>query len=83
MKDTFRLCRKCGRPVGVLHVRAYRSIIIDAEAMLVMPDRLGDTFIRIDGSKIRARKAEYDEQAQYGEEDGPEYAYRPHHCHEV
>ena len=83
MKDTFRLCRKCGRPIGVIRARVYRSIIVDAETLLVMHDKLGDTFIRIDGSKIRGRKADFEEEATYGIPGGPEYAYRPHNCNEV
>ena len=76
MNDTFRLCRKCGKPIGVINERAYRKIIVDAEAVAVVPDQLGDIYIRVDGSKMRGRKAEM-------EESGMEYAYRPHHCHEV
>ena len=83
MKDTFRLCRKCGRPIGVIEVRAYRKIIVDAEAVAVVTDQLGDIYIRVDGSKMRGREADYEEKAAQGIQGGPEYAYRPHHCNDM
>ena len=83
MNDTFRLCRKCGKPIGVINERAYRKIIVDAEAVAVVPDQLGDIYIRVDGSKMRGRKADFEEKAAQGIPGSPEYAYRPHHCNEV
>ena len=73
MKDNFRLCRKCGRPVGVISPALYKNILVDAEAVEVVPDKMGDIFIRIDGSKIRGRVAEFTE-------SGKEYCYRQHRC---
>lgn len=82
-KDSFKRCKSCGRMIGIIKERTYRKIIVDAEAVLVMPDKLGDSFIRVDGTKIRGREADFEEKAAFGIPGGPEYAYRPHRCHEV
>ena len=58
MKDSFRICRKCGKPVGVIEWGVYRKVLVDAEAVDVVPDPHGEEFVRIDGSKIRGRAAE-------------------------
>ena len=82
-KDSFKRCKSCGRMIGIIKERAYRKIVVDAEAVLVMPDKLGDSFIRVDGTKIRGREADFEEKAAFGTPGGPEYAYRPHRCNEV
>ena len=82
-RDSFKRCESCGRMIGIIKERAYRKIVVDAEAVLVMPDKLGDLFIRVDGTKIRGREADFEEKAAFGTQGGPEYAYRPHRCHEV
>ena len=82
-RDSFKKCKCCGQLIGIIKERAYRKIIVDAEAVLVMPDKLGDSFIRVDGTKIRGREADFEEKAAFGIPGGPEYAYRPHRCHEV
>ena len=64
-------CRICGRPVGVIEWGIYRKVIVDAEAVEVIADPYGEEFVRIDGSKVRAREAEPGT-------IGYEYAYRPH-----
>lgn len=69
--DTFKTCRICGKPIGIITQRIYRKIIVDAEAVAVVPDPEGEDFIRIDGSKIRGREAEQGTLQA-------EYAYRPH-----
>lgn len=69
--DTFKTCRICGKPIGIITQRIYRKIIVDAEAVSVVPDPKGEDFIRIDGSKIRGREAEPGTLQT-------EYAYRPH-----
>ena len=71
MKDTFRLCRKCGKPVAVIERGLYRKILVDAEEVLVAPDTMGADYVRIDGSKIRGREAEPGTLQT-------EYAYRQH-----
>lgn len=58
MKDSFRICRKCGKPVGVIEWGVYRKVLVDAEAVDVVPDPHGEEFVRVDGSKIRGRAAE-------------------------
>ena len=64
-------CRKCGKPVGVITWGIYRAVVVDAEAVDVVPDEYGEDFVRIDGSKIRGREAEIGT-------PGTEPAYRPH-----
>ena len=74
MKDTFRLCRECGKPVGVIERGLYRKILVDAEAVLIAPDTLGREYVRIDGSKIKGLEVAYDSVVN------AEPAYRPHRC---
>ena len=74
MKDTFRLCRKCGKPVAVIERGIYRKILVDAEAVLIAPDTYGREYVRIDGSKVLAVPAGHTITA------GTEPAYRPHRC---
>ena len=71
MKDSFKICRKCGKPVGVIEWGVYRKVLVDAEAVDVVPDPHGEEFVRIDGSKIRGRAAEPGTLQT-------EPAYRPH-----
>ena len=73
MKDTFRLCRKCGKPIAVISERIYRNIIVDADAVEVIADPLGDEYIRWNGTKMRARAVKPDEVTA-----SAEFAYRPH-----
>ena len=73
MKGSFKNCRYCGRPVGIIEARIYRKILVDAEAVSIIPDPKGETFIRITGSKVRGREAEPGTLKT-------EYAYRPHRC---
>ena len=81
MKDTFRLCRKCGKPIGVIEARAYRKMLVDAEAVRVIPDPMGEQYITLYGVKVRGRETKMDETAEVnGREIKPEYAYRIHHC---
>lgn len=72
MKDSFRPCRKCGKPVAVITWGVYRKILVDAEAVDVVPDPHGEEFVRIDGSKIRGREVPMESAYDY------EAAYRPH-----
>ena len=72
MKDSFRLCRKCGKPVAVITWGVYRKILVDAGAVDVVPDEYGEEFVRIDGSKIRGREVPMESAYDY------EAAYRPH-----
>lgn len=79
MKEaSFRQCRLCGRQIGVIEWGVYRKVLVDAEAVDVVPDRHGEEFVRIDGSKIRGREAEPGTLQT-------EPAYRPHRktCGEV
>lgn len=71
-KDSFKRCRKCGGMIGIIRERAYRKIIVDAEAHSIVPDALGDIYVRIDGSKTRGRDAAMTETGCP--------AYKPHKC---
>ena len=71
MKDQIRKCRKCGKPVSVITWGVYRKVLVDAEAVNVVPDPEGFEFIRIDGRKIRGSIANPGTLQT-------EYAYRPH-----
>ena len=74
MKSTpIKICKKCGKEILIIHERMYRTITVDADAMEVVADPLGDEFIRWDGSKLRARAIGRDEIVP-----GAEFAYRPH-----
>ena len=75
MKDTFRLCRKCGKPVAVIERGLYRKILVDAEAVPVAVDPYGAEYLRADGSKILALEIAYD-----CDTVKTEPAYRPHRC---
>lgn len=68
--ESFKNCRFCGRKIGIITWGVYRKIVVDAEAVTVVPDPMGEEFVRIDGSKIRGREV--------GLLDGGEPAYRPH-----
>ena len=57
-RDSFKRCRVCGKPIGIITWGIYRKIIVDAEALDVVPDPHGEEFVRIDGSKIRGVVAE-------------------------
>ena len=72
MKSAVRQCRFCGRPVMVINWGVYRKAVVDAEAVMVVADPEGEEFIRISGSKVKAREADYES----GEP--AEAAYRPH-----
>ena len=74
MKTTpIKICRKCGKEILIIPERMYRSITVDADAIEVVADPLGDEFIRYDGTKMKARAIKPDEIVT-----GAEYAYRPH-----
>ena len=72
MKDSITTCRFCGRKIGIITWGVYRKVVVDAEAVDVVPDPDGEDFVRIDGSKIRGRMVPYDS----GEPN--EVAYRQH-----
>lgn len=69
--NSFKNCRICGKPIGVIEWGVYRKVLVDAEALDVVPDPYGEEFVRIDGSKIRGRVAEPGTLQT-------EPAYRPH-----
>lgn len=72
MKDGTRVCKFCGREIGVITWGVYRKIVVDAQAVMVLAAEEGEEFVRIDGSKVRGREVEYEEAVL------AEPAYRPH-----
>ena len=71
MNSSFKTCRWCGKKIGIITWGVYRKVVVDAEAVDVVPDPEGEEFVRIDGSKMRGREAPMGTiQA--------EPAYRPH-----
>ena len=72
MKDGVNRCRKCGKPVAVICWGLYRKTLVDEEAVMVKADPEGEEYIRIDGSKVRAKIVPFEESGD------AEPAYRPH-----
>ena len=64
MKDSVKKCRFCGKEIALITWGVYRKIVVDAEAEWIVPDEAGDEFVRIDGSKMRGRKAPAEEQGE-------------------
>lgn len=71
MKDSsVRRCHFCGKEIAIITWGVYRKVVVDAEAVWVVPDAGGEEFVRIDGSKMRGRVSL--------EEDNAEPMYRIH-----
>ena len=73
-KDTVKTCKFCGKQIGIITYGVYRKVVVDAEAVVVQADPLGDEFVRIDGSKVKAIELPF---MPEGVSAG-EIAYRPH-----
>ena len=58
MKDGQRRCRKCGREIMVIEWGVYRKVIVDPEAVWIIPSIRGEEFVRIDGSKVRGEESD-------------------------
>ena len=67
-----RTCKKCGKPIGVITWGIYRKTVVDADAVMVVPEEAGEVFVRIDGSKVTGREVKYEEAV------AAEPAYRQH-----
>ena len=72
-KTPIKICKKCGKQIYIIPEKLYRSIIVDADAVPVIADPLGDEYVKPDGKRFKARALKFDEFV-----DGEEYAYRPH-----
>lgn len=72
-RDSFKRCRICGKRIGIITQGIYRKVVVDEEAVEVIADPDGDSFIRIDGSKVIGRLAD-----RYDDTKEAEWAYRPH-----
>ena len=64
MKDNTKKCRFCGKEIAIITWGVYRKIVVDADPVWVLPDAEGEEFVRIDGSKMRGRKALAEEQGE-------------------
>ena len=64
MKDNTKKCRFCGTEIAIITWGVYRKIVVDADPVWVLPDAEGEEFVRIDGSKMRGRKALAEEQGE-------------------
>ena len=71
-EDGYRTCRKCGKPIGVITWGIYRKSVVDLIPVMVTADPEGEDYVRIDGSKVKAREVAFDSQAP------AEPAYRMH-----
>ena len=61
MKGNAIRCRFYGKDIAVITWGVYRKIVVDAEAVWIVPAEEGEEFVRIDGSKMRGRPVEGDE----------------------
>lgn len=68
-----KVCRKCGQMIDIIEYGVYRKIVVDAVPYYVIADPDGEQFVRIDGSKVKAKEVPF-------ETDGTEPAYKPHKC---
>ena len=72
MRNGIHECRFCGKPVGIITWGVYRKIVVDADAVMAVPDPEGEELVRIGGTKFRGRVVAYEEAVD------AEPAYRPH-----
>ena len=77
-KDTFRLCRKCGKPIAVISEKIYKSILVDADPVWIIAEESGGKFVSHDGKWMRGSEADL----KKIEDLLAEPAYRPHRCGE-
>lgn len=68
-----KVCRRCGQMIDIIEWGVYRKIVVDAVPYYVKADQDGEQFVRIDGSKVKAKEVPF-------ETDGTEPAYKPHKC---
>ena len=68
-----KVCRKCGQMIDIIEWGVYRKIVVDAVPYYIKADPDGEQFVRIDGSKVKAKEVHF-------ETDGTEPAYKPHKC---
>lgn len=74
MKNKTETCWKCGKPIAIITWGIYRKSVVEPTAVMVSAEEGGETFVRVDGSKLIGREVGFDS----GEICEP--AYRPHHC---
>lgn len=58
MRDGITTCKFCGRKIGIITWGIYRKVVVDAEAVMVAADPAGEEFIRVDGTKVKAREVD-------------------------
>jgi hypothetical protein len=72
-EKAMKICRKCGQMIDIIEYGVYRKVVVDAVPYYVKADPDGEQFVRIDGSKVKAKEVPF-------ETDGTEPAYKPHKC---
>ena len=72
MKSGMKICRFCGKPIGIITWGVYRKVVVDAEAVMVAADPEGEEFVRVDGTKIKGKEVAYEDAVM------AEPAYRIH-----
>ena len=72
-EEAVKICRKCGQMIDIIEWGVYRKAVVDAVPYYVKADPDGEQFIRIDGSKVKAKEMPF-------ETEGTEPAYKPHRC---
>ena len=74
-EKTEKTCKKCGKRIDFIQRGPWRQVAVDLEPVEVIADPAGEEFIRFDGSKVIARRANWAEETRKAE-----IVYRPHRC---
>ena len=72
-RDSFKRCRICGKRIGIITQGIYRKVVVDEAPVEVTPEADGESFIRIDGSKMIGREVNPGDIQM-----DTEWVYRPH-----
>ena len=58
--DGIRICKKCGKQIGIISWGIYRKTVVDLLPVMVKADPAGEDYVRVDGSKVQAVEVAYD-----------------------
>ena len=58
--DGIRICKKCGKQIGIITWGIYRKTVVDLLPVMVKADPVGEDYVRVDGSKVKAVEVPYD-----------------------
>ena len=70
--DGTRICKKCGKQIGIISWGIYRKTVVDLLPVMVKADQAGEDYVRVDGSKVQAVEVAFDSP------EPAEPAYRMH-----